>query len=57
MRFNGKEYIVQLGYRIKDLRFKTKFGGKATTLKGDLNIKTDLSLRNNKTIIRYFRFG
>ena len=49
----GKEYVVQLGYRIKDLRFKTRFGGKPTTLKGDLNIKTDLSLRNNKTIVRY----
>lgn len=49
----GNEYALQLGYRIKDLRFKTRLGGKNTTLKGDLNIKTDISLRNNKTIVRY----
>lgn len=49
----GNEYIVGLGYRIKDLKFKTRLGGKSRTLKGDLNIKADLGLRNNKTIIRY----
>jgi cell surface protein SprA len=49
----GNEYIVGLGYRIKDLKFKTKLGGKQRTLKGDLNFKADLGLRNNKTIIRY----
>ncbi|NAS32109.1 cell surface protein SprA [Flavobacteriaceae bacterium R38] len=47
-----KEYIFGLGYRIKDLRFKTNIGGKKTTLKGDLNLKADFSLRDNITVIR-----
>ncbi|WP_423242472.1 cell surface protein SprA [Zhouia spongiae] len=49
---SGNEYILGLGYRIKDLRFVTNIGGKRTTLKSDLNIKADLSLRDNITIIR-----
>ncbi len=49
---SGKEYVVGLGYRIKDVRLKTKIAGKKTTLKGDLNLKADLSLRDNITIIR-----
>ena len=49
----GKEYVIGLGYRIKDLRFVTNFGGKKKVLKSDLNFKLDLSLRDNKTIIRY----
>ncbi|MDB2457338.1 hypothetical protein N9W60_05675, partial [Flavobacteriaceae bacterium] len=39
----GQEYIIGMGYRVKDLRFRTRIGGKRTTLKGDLNIKADLS--------------
>ncbi len=49
---NGKEYIFGLGYRIKDLKWKTRFAGKKVTLKGDLNIKADLKLRNDLTVIR-----
>ena len=49
----GKEYVLGLGYRIKDLKFKTKILGDKKTLSGDLNIKADVSLRNNKTIVRY----
>jgi cell surface protein SprA len=49
----GKEYVLGLGYRIKDLKFKTKILGDKQTLSGDLNIKADVSLRNNKTIVRY----
>ncbi len=49
----GNEYIFGLGYRLKDLKFKTRLLGKKQTLSGDLNIKADVSLRNNKTIVRY----
>ncbi len=49
---SSKEYILGLGYRIKDVRFTTNLGGKKTTLKGDLNLKADLSVRDNLTIIR-----
>ncbi len=49
----GDEYIIGLGYRIKDLTFATNFGGKRTILKSDLNFKADFSLRRNETVIRY----
>ncbi len=49
----GNEIILGLGYRVKDLRIGTNFGGKKTILKSDLNFKLDLSRRDNKTIIRY----
>jgi len=49
----GTEFIIGLGYRIKDLRIATNFGGKKKILKSDLNFKMDFSVRDNKTIIRY----
>ena len=49
----GDEFIIGAGYRIKDLRIGTNFGGKKRILKSDLNFKLDLSRRENKTIIRY----
>ena len=49
---NGKEYSVGLGYRIRDVNFVTRIGGERTRLKGDLNFKADVSLRDNITIIR-----
>ena len=48
----GKEYVVGLGYRIKDLKLRYKFDGKKNTLKGDLNLKADITLRDNETLIR-----
>ena len=49
----GKEYILGLGYRIKDLRIRSKLAGPKQVIKSDLNMKADVSVRNNKTIIRY----
>ncbi len=49
----GNEYIIGLGYRIKDLRIGTNFGGNRTVMVSDLNFKVDLSRRDNITIIRY----
>ena len=49
---SGEEYILGMGYRIKDLPFSTRIGGRKRTLKGDLNIKADLSYRNNITVLR-----
>ncbi|WP_224484080.1 T9SS outer membrane translocon Sov/SprA [Robertkochia aurantiaca] len=49
---SGNEYVVGLGYRIADLKLPTRFAGKQTILRGDLNLKADLSLRDNITIIR-----
>ena len=52
----GDEYIVGLGYRVKDLRFRTNFGGRQMTLKGDLNIKADVSYRDNVTVLRNLEY-
>ncbi len=49
----GSEYIIGLGYRIKDVKFKSKLAGPNQTIKSDLNMKADISLRDNKTIVRY----
>ncbi|WP_394747326.1 T9SS outer membrane translocon Sov/SprA [Spongiimicrobium salis] len=49
---NGKEYTVGLGYRFKDVKLVTNIGGEKTRFKGDLNLKADVSLRDNITIIR-----
>lgn len=48
----GDEYRLGMGYRIRDLRIVTKFQGNRRVLSSDLNIKADLSLRRNETIIR-----
>jgi cell surface protein SprA len=49
----GNEYILGLGYRIKDVRIRSKLAGPKQIIKSDLNMKADISVRNNKTIIRY----
>ena len=49
----GVEYVVGLGYRIKDVRIKSRLADNATgQIKSDINIRGDVSLRNNKTIVR-----
>ncbi len=48
----GTEYIFGVGYRIKDVKFVTRLLGKKQTLKGDINLRADLSLRDNLTLIR-----
>ncbi|MCF6295236.1 MAG: cell surface protein SprA [Flavobacteriaceae bacterium] len=49
----GNEYILGLGYRIKDVKIRSKIAGPRQIVKSDLNMKADVSVRNNKTIIRY----
>jgi len=49
----GTEYIVGLGYKIKDVRIKSKLAGPKKSVVSDLNLKADVSVRDNKTIIRY----
>ena len=49
----GNEYIVGLGYRIKDLRINSNMAGPSKRIVSDLNMKADVSVRENKTIIRY----
>lgn len=49
----GNQYTLGLGYRVKDLRITTNFGGRRRILRSDLNFKADVSFRHNETIIRY----
>lgn len=49
----GNEYILGLGYRVKDVRIKSKLAGPRRMIVSDLNMKADVSVRENKTIIRY----
>ncbi len=49
----GQEYTLGLGYRIKDLKIRSQLAGPKKVITSDLNLKADISLRDNKTIIRY----
>jgi cell surface protein SprA len=49
----GNEYILGLGYRIKDFKIVTNLGGKQRVLSSDLNFKADVAYRKNINIIRY----
>ena len=48
----GTEYIFGLGYKIKDVKFVTRITGKKQTVKGDINLRADVSFRDNLTLIR-----
>jgi len=48
----GKEYVIGMGYRFKDLQIRFKNGNSRTIYKGDLNLKADISIRDNSTVIR-----
>jgi cell surface protein SprA len=53
----GIEYIVGLGYRFKDVIFSSRLADNPTgIIKSDINIKGDLSYRNNQTIVRYLDY-
>jgi cell surface protein SprA len=51
---NGKEYVIGLGYRFKDVPFNMRLQGKKMKFKGDLNLKLDVSLRDDLLMVRYF---
>ena len=53
----GIEYVVGLGYRFKDVIFSSTLADNANgIIKGDINLKGDLSYRNNQTIVRYLDY-
>ncbi|WP_449536211.1 T9SS outer membrane translocon Sov/SprA [Flavobacterium algicola] len=54
---NGFEYVVGLGYRIKDVVINSKYADKTNgIIKSDVTLKADITLRNNKTIVRYLDY-
>ncbi len=48
----GSEFIIGVGYRFKDVKLNVSSGGRRQQLKSDLNVKLDLSVRDNKTVLR-----
>ena len=48
----SQEYVLGVGYRIKDVEFKMFSGGRGKKISSDLDLKLDFSLMNNKTVIR-----
>lgn len=48
----GVEYVLGIGYRFPDLAMKFRAIGRLVKLKGDLNIKANLKIRDNRTVVR-----
>jgi cell surface protein SprA len=48
----SNELIVGAGYRFDDVRVTIKTGGGQKAFKSDLNLRLDLSIRDNKTVAR-----
>ncbi|HBZ22748.1 MAG TPA: cell surface protein SprA, partial [Bacteroidales bacterium] len=46
------ELVVGAGYRFDDVQIVLKTGGGQRSLKSDLNLRLDLSIRDNKTVVR-----
>ncbi len=53
----GVEYGIGLGYRFKDVIISSRLADNPMgIIKSDINIKVDLSYRNNQTIVRYLDY-
>lgn len=53
----GHEYVLGLGYRIKDVIFSSRLSEDPNgIIKSDINLKIDASYRNSKTIVRYLDY-
>ncbi len=48
----GHEWVIGTGYRFKDVILPFKVGPTGKTIKSDLNLRADLSIRDNVTITR-----
>ena len=48
----GNEYVFGLGYRARNLRINSSLAPNSNNFIGDLNVKIDMSLRKNMTVIR-----
>lgn len=54
---SGDEVVLGLGYRFKNVRMKFKTGESTTSFQGDINVKADVGIRDNLTIIRAYGIG
>jgi cell surface protein SprA len=48
----NNELIIGVGYRFDDVQLTIRSGGQQRPLRSDLNIRLDLSVRDNKTLSR-----
>lgn len=48
----NNEIVIGVGYRFKDVKLNISSGGRKQQLKSDLNIKADVAVRDNKTVLR-----
>jgi cell surface protein SprA len=48
----SNELIIGTGYRFKQVPLSLNLGGNTRTFRSDINIKLDLSIRQNKTVLR-----
>ena len=51
-QITNDEIVIGTGYRFDEVQFVLKTGGRQKELKSDLNLRADLSIRDNKTIMR-----
>ncbi|MBK9076838.1 MAG: hypothetical protein IPL77_18060 [Flavobacteriales bacterium] len=51
----GKEFVFGTGYRFKNVKFPIEVGG--TRPKSDLNLRVDVGIRENNTVIRKIQEG
>ncbi len=49
---NSNELILGTGFRFKQVPLTLNLGGNARTFRSDINIKLDISIRENKTVLR-----
>ncbi|MDY0217533.1 MAG: cell surface protein SprA, partial [Bacteroidales bacterium] len=49
---SSNEMIFGVGYRFKDISMTLNFSGVRRNIKSDLNLKADLSIRDNRTTLR-----
>ena len=53
----GNDYTLGLGYRIKDVIINSRLANNPTnTIKSDINLKADITLRKSLTIVRYLDY-
>ncbi len=48
----SEEIVMGIGYRFRDVQFIYRAGGNQRQLSSDLNVRADLSIRENMTIVR-----
>lgn len=49
---HGNEYVIGMGYVMKNLRFRMRYQGRTRTYTGDLNFRADIRMRDSETRIR-----